>query len=204
MERLHYLKLPTLEYRRLREDLIFVYKITYDLIDSKFEMQCNICGNIPMLQPSLDQRTGGHPYKYQIHHHPGVRNNFITARVLNTWNGLNTSTVLSNSLNIFKNNLQKDSSMPDPYDYLFSYWVFVVYYILFHISWQRYSIYYEPTVSGHCPCNRLSILAFLSMLCSWRCIILEYRCIAIFIYLFIWTIVWYYYPSKGIYWPLFR
>ena len=130
VERLHYLKLPTLEYRRLREDLIFVYKITYDLIDSKFEMQCNICGNIPMLQPSLDQRTGGHPYKYQIHHHPGVRNNFITARVLNTWNGLNTSTVLSNSLNIFKNNLQKDSSMPDPYDYCF------------HIEFLLFTIYY--------------------------------------------------------------
>ena len=70
-ERLRVLKLPTLEFRRLRQDLILLYKHTHHLIKLDTNTYCTCCRhNTNMLQPSLGGRRG-HNLKYQIQHHQG-------------------------------------------------------------------------------------------------------------------------------------
>ena len=115
-ERLEYLKLPTLQYRRLRQDLIFIFKFTNQLITLNTKTHCKVCQHNPdMLTPSLSLTTRGHPHKFQIHHHQGIRNRFLTSRALNTWNNLNTATVNSKTVNSFKNLLASDLSMKNKY-----------------------------------------------------------------------------------------
>ena len=115
-ERLEYLKLPTLQYRRLRQDLIFIFKFTNQLITLNTKTHCKVCQHNPdMLTPSLSLTTRGHPHKFQIHHHQGIRNRFLTSRALNTWNNLNTTTVNSKTVNSFKNLLASDLSMKNKY-----------------------------------------------------------------------------------------
>ena len=115
-ERLQHLKLPTLQYRRLRQDLIFIYKHSQQLIALDTKTHCKICPHNPdMLTPSLSQTTRGHPHKYQIHHHTGIRNKFLTSRALNSWNNLNKATVNSKNVNYFKNFLKSDLSMQNKY-----------------------------------------------------------------------------------------
>ena len=115
-ERLQHLKLPTLQYRRLRQDLIFIYKHSQQLIALDTKTHCKICPHNPdMLTPSLSQTTRGHPHKYQIHHHTGIRNKFLTSRALNSWNNLNKATVNSKNVNYFKNFLKSDLSLQNKY-----------------------------------------------------------------------------------------
>ena len=119
-ERLQNLKLPTLEFRRLRTDLILLYKYTHDKIQLDTNTHCPKCKhNTSMLQPSLGTTHRGHNLKFQIHHHTGVRDRFLTSRVLNTWNRLHHTTVNATSVNAFKTKLQTDTSLPDRYDYKF-------------------------------------------------------------------------------------
>ena len=119
-ERLRNLKLPTLEYRRLRTDLILLYKYTHNLIKLDTNTHCPKCKhNTQMLQPSLSTRSRGHNMRYQIHHHTGVRDRFFTSRVLNIWNKLHEKTVNANSVNSFKANLATDTTLPDRYAYKF-------------------------------------------------------------------------------------
>ena len=115
-ERLQMLKLPSLQYRRLRTDLIQLFKMTHGLVEMDTDTHCMKCNhNTSMLQPSLRPSNRGHPHKYQVHHHPGVRNRFITARALSYWNALSEETVTAVSINSFKNKLSKESSLPDKY-----------------------------------------------------------------------------------------
>jgi hypothetical protein len=117
-ERLQQLDLPTLSFRRLRTDLIFIYKLSHKLISLDTNTYCKKCKhNNSMLSPSLSQTTRGHNFKYQISHHQGIRNKFMTTRCLNTWNHLSHNTVNSTSVNIFKHNLAKDLSMPCKFTY---------------------------------------------------------------------------------------
>ena len=119
-ERLRQLKLPTLDYRRLRTDLLLIYKHTHKLIKLDTNTHCPQCRmNTNMLQPSLSRSCRGHSRKYQIQHHTGVRNRFLTARVLNTWNKLKEETVSATSVNAFKSRLLNDPNMPDRYTYQF-------------------------------------------------------------------------------------
>jgi hypothetical protein len=119
-ERLQTLKLPTLEYRRLRADLILLYKYSHNLIKLDTNTQCPQCRySTNMLQPSLSASHRGHNLKYQIHHHTGVRGRFFTSRTLNTWNKLHTTTVNANTVNTFKSKLDSDGSLPDRYAYKF-------------------------------------------------------------------------------------
>ena len=117
-ERLLQLKLPTLQYRRQRSDLILLYKITHNLNLLDTDTHCKQCPhNQSMLSPSLSSNTRGHNLKYQIHHHQGSRNSFFTSRCLNSWNKLNSKTVNASTLNAFKNNLSNDPSMPDKFKF---------------------------------------------------------------------------------------
>lgn len=119
-ERLKSLKLPTLHYRRLRSCMIFLYKYTHGLVKINLNSECEKCNNPNALQPSLGT-TRGHNFKFQIQHHPGQRNKFFTARALEIWNRLGSSTVNASSINAFKNRLSADPGMPNQYDYRFSY-----------------------------------------------------------------------------------
>ena len=119
-ERLRNLKLPTLEFRRLRADLLLLFKYTNKQIKLDTETYCLKCKhNTSMLQPSLSLSHRGHSKKYQIHHHQGVRNRFFTSRVLNIWNKLHQDTVTAKTVNQFKEKLQSDTSLPDQYAYNF-------------------------------------------------------------------------------------
>ena len=115
-ERLAELKLPTLEYRRLRADLMLIYKYSHSLINLDPSTHCTKCPtNQSMLAPATSTITRGHNFKYQIHHHQGIRHRFLTTRSLNTWNKLQPDTVNANTVNTFKNRLSHDTSMPDKF-----------------------------------------------------------------------------------------
>ena len=118
-DRLKILQLPTLKYRRLRTDLLFIYKLSHNLIEMDQDTHCKKCShNTEMLQKTLRSTNRGHEYKYQIHHHRGIGNRFLTARALKYWNSLTPITVNSPSINIFKNNLEKNtSSLPNQYTF---------------------------------------------------------------------------------------
>ena len=115
-ERLRKLDLPTLQFRRLRTDLLLLYKISHNLNTLNTNTFCTLCPhNTSMLAPSLGINTRGHNYKYQIQHHRGIRNKFFTTRSIKIWNALHFNTVNSPSINTFKHNLGKDTSLPDKY-----------------------------------------------------------------------------------------
>ena len=91
------LNLPSLEYRRMRGDMIEVYKITHELND-------------PLTTKSLvtysSNNTRSHQFKL---HKPRVNTKqfqmFFTNRIINPWNNLPDVTVNASSLNCFKNYL---------------------------------------------------------------------------------------------------
>ena len=115
-ERLAELKLPTLEYRRLRADLMLIYKYSHNLINLDPSTHCTKCPtNQSMLAPTSSTITRGHKFKYQIHHHQGIRHRFLTTRSLNIWNKLQPDTVNANTVNTFKNRLSHDTAMPDKF-----------------------------------------------------------------------------------------
>ena len=119
-ERLRQLNLPTLEFRRLRTDLILLYKHTHQFIKLDTKTHCLKCKhNTDMLQPSLSTVNRGHNLKFQMHHHQGVRNRFLTSRVLKHWNKLQQATVDAKSINGFKSQLKTDPSLPDRFAYRF-------------------------------------------------------------------------------------
>ena len=98
-ERMEFLKLPSLEYRRFRGDLIEVYKICHNLYD-------------PITTKSLltlnNSNTRNHNYKIvkpRVNSTQFLR--FFTNRVVNTWNNLPKEAVNAGSLNIFKNCVDK-------------------------------------------------------------------------------------------------
>ena len=98
-ERLKVLKLPTLVYRRLRGDMIEVYKITSGIYDTDV---------VPKLAFRQNDNIRGHSktlMKTRANKKP--RSNSFTLRVVNTWNSLPESVVSAPSLNAFKNRLDK-------------------------------------------------------------------------------------------------
>ena len=105
-ERLRSLKLPSLEYRRVRGDMIEVYKILNNLYD-------------PLTTNSLltldTSTTRGHDFKLKkVSFNTTKFKYFFTNRVVNLWNKLPESVVYAPSLNVFKNKF--DGYMKD-YEY---------------------------------------------------------------------------------------
>ena len=114
-ERLVALKLPTLEYRRTRQDLILLFNYIQQDIILDPSTNCKVCRNNSSMLTPITSGTRGHPYRFAIKRHTTVRNRFFTSRVLPIWNRLSTATVTANSLNCFKSGLRKDPSLPSPY-----------------------------------------------------------------------------------------
>ena len=113
-ERLKHLNLPTLQYRRVRQDLLLLYNYAHNNILLDTNTHCKLCRNTNMLEP-ITSGTRGHPYRYSVKRHPNIRNRFFTTRVITYWNNLSIETVTAPNINCFKNKLNKDSSMPSIY-----------------------------------------------------------------------------------------
>ena len=97
--RLKKLKLPTLQQRRLRGDLIEVYKILNGHEGTDYRTFFKLRKNI----------TRGHNWKLEKNEHfkSQVREGWFTVRVINPWNSLPSSVVNSLSIATFKENLDE-------------------------------------------------------------------------------------------------
>jgi len=97
-ERLLQLNLHTLKYRRLRGDMIEVYKITHDMYDRSVALEL----------PRNVSSTKGNKYKLQNHSfHYNFRKFFFAARVVNVWNSLPDHVLDVNSLKQFDTRFDK-------------------------------------------------------------------------------------------------
>ena len=95
-ERLHKLKLPSLEYRQIRGDLIQVYKIAHNYYDPITTQG--------IFNFSDNQRLRGHNYKILKQRvNKSKYANFFTNRVVNMWNKLPYNIVNAKSIDNFKN-----------------------------------------------------------------------------------------------------
>ena len=108
-ERLRQLKLPTLVYRRLRGDMINVYKYLNKIYDTE------TC----LLPQEKNDRTRGHQKKLRKQHtNTNPRHFFFTQRVAEWWNKLPQEVISAPSVNTFKNRLDRHfDSHPMKYDY---------------------------------------------------------------------------------------
>ena len=97
-ERLQRLKLPSLAFRRLRGDMVEVFKIMhrmYNIQPEEFFMR-------------LENSTRGHSLKLAVPTiSTNIRRNSFSFRTLSTWNGLPEEIVQAPSPNCFKNRLDK-------------------------------------------------------------------------------------------------
>ena len=95
-ERLSVLKLPSLKYRRLRNDMIQVYKYLHK--------EYNVVNDILIRDTS--ERTRGNNLKFvKQRFEKEIRKNYFSLRVTNIWNSLPNDIVMAKNLNIFKSRL---------------------------------------------------------------------------------------------------
>lgn len=91
-DRLKYLGLPSLQYRRLRADMVETYKIFNDI--DKVDKS---------IFPVRESRTRGHKHKiFKKHSRTNRRKYSFSQRVVDHWNALPTDIVEAKSVNIFK------------------------------------------------------------------------------------------------------
>ena len=96
-ERLKRLKLPTLKYRRLRGDLIELYKIVNSKYDKSVALKINFA-------PYTSTR--GNSAKIFLQHCKyDIRKNFFINRVACLWNCLPEHVIQSQNINVFKSRL---------------------------------------------------------------------------------------------------
>ena len=94
-----YLNLTTLELRRIRGDLIQVFKIVHGLDNLKFD---------DFFKLSNYSGTRGHSFKLSKQYSRlDVRKFSFSQRVVDEWNGLPDTLVCAVSVNAFKNGLDK-------------------------------------------------------------------------------------------------
>jgi hypothetical protein len=94
-ERLRFLKLPTLKYRRLRGDMIEVFKI----LTGKYDLDLS-----PTLKLSTNFRTRGNSLKLSVERASyNLRKYSFPVRVVTIWNSLPEFIIKSDSVNSFKN-----------------------------------------------------------------------------------------------------
>ena len=89
----------TFKERRVRADLIEVYKIIYRISSVSFDtfFKCNNYGATRGHLLKLTKRRAS----TELKHH------FFSERVINIWNSFDNRTVTSGSINIFKGNLER-------------------------------------------------------------------------------------------------
>jgi hypothetical protein len=107
-ERLQVLHLPTLCYRRRRNDSIQAYKLLNNIDHMNRETHCMKCQHSRILQPTLLNTTRGHSQKLQVQHAKGSRARYFSTRVTPVWNQLSPTIINSVSINSLKNALLKD------------------------------------------------------------------------------------------------
>merc|ERR1711867_316048 len=98
-QRLTLLKLPSLEFRRIRGDMIEVYKISHNIYDP-------IKTNELLTFLPIDYPTRGHEYKIsksRPNYNPYKY--FFTNRVVNLWKSLPNEAVKAKTVNTFKNHI---------------------------------------------------------------------------------------------------
>ena len=100
LERINFLNLETLEWRRLKYDLVLTYKIVFNKIDLDAKNFFTLKSNLPIAS------IRGHPYqvvpeRYRIN----TRGNFFSLRVANAWNDLNQDSTTFDTISAFKNSL---------------------------------------------------------------------------------------------------
>ena len=99
-ERLRSLKLPSLEYRRARGDMIETFKIIKQYYDHH-----STKGFFKLQDKSI---TRGHPFKIAKQTcKSSAYAHFFTNRIVNQWNSLPNTVVEAESINSFKNRLDK-------------------------------------------------------------------------------------------------
>ena len=92
-ERLRRLRLPSLEHRRLRGDMIDAYKYLHGLYDV----------DRPALNENTESNTRGHSLKLMKNHCSlKIRSSSFSHRIVNTWNSLPDSVVSAPTMNSFK------------------------------------------------------------------------------------------------------
>ena len=98
-DRLRFLQLPTLKYRRLPSDMIEIYKITNQVYETQIT---------PILIKNQDTRTRGNSCKLLVERSKlDIRKFSFCSRIVNAWNSLPNEVVQSASINGFKCNLDK-------------------------------------------------------------------------------------------------
>ena len=91
--RLRKLGLPTLQYRRIRQDLIETYKILNNYNSVNFEQFFEL----------NESSTRGHEKKlFKKHHNLKIRRNFFSQRIVDIWNNLPEEVITARSVNSFK------------------------------------------------------------------------------------------------------
>mgnify|MGYP003571891914 CR=1 FL=1 len=97
-ERLRKAKLPSMQYRRARGDMIEVYKL----------LRGHYTTNSGLLELHGNTLTRGHQYKLKKNYtRTSLRKHFFKNRVVDLWNSLPPNTVEAPSINSFKNRLDR-------------------------------------------------------------------------------------------------
>ena len=99
INRLKYLNLPRLLYRRLRGDMIMVFKLLSGIYDSN--IACHL------IKPNNFVTRGHHLRLYKQHVHFDLRKYFFGNRIISNWNSLPDNVINSNSVSMFENRLDK-------------------------------------------------------------------------------------------------
>ena len=96
-ERLKAMKLPSMAYRRIRGDLIEMYKFSHGYYNCKAPFVLN-----------SDTNTRGHTFKLKKQYsRTCTRQHFFSNRILDTWNALDNDTVNAATMNSFKNRIDQ-------------------------------------------------------------------------------------------------
>ena len=98
-DRLKALELPSLVYRRVRGDMILMFKVMNGLV----RLDRNL-----LFTPKTLHNTRGHPQKVFKHHATKLpRKNSFSQRTINDWNTLPRHVIEAPSINAFKERLDK-------------------------------------------------------------------------------------------------
>jgi len=98
-DRLKYLKLPTLTYRRVRGDMVEVYKILTQKYDNNVTLDLCLSNCTTTRGNALKLAT--------VRPHLDIRKYSFSVRTVSVWNSLPDSVITSDSINTFKNALDK-------------------------------------------------------------------------------------------------